>query len=100
MKQKRRTSTSIRKAHSTQTASNHRPKKERTKKQIAIALLKRSKGASLAEIQKAMGWQAHSVRGFLASNAKTVQGYKLISDKPDGMLRRYHLVPIEEVASS
>jgi uncharacterized protein DUF3489 len=27
-------------------------------------------GASLAEIQKAVGWQAHSVRGFLSTAAK------------------------------
>ncbi len=28
-----------------------------TKKQIAVSLLKRSKGASIAEMQRAMGWQ-------------------------------------------
>ncbi len=34
-----------------------------TKKQIALSLLQRSKGASISEMRDAMGWQAHSVRG-------------------------------------
>lgn len=32
-----------------------------------LALLKRANGASLKELMKATGWQAHSVRGFLSS---------------------------------
>jgi hypothetical protein len=35
-----------------------------------VELIGRSKGATLAEIQKATGWQAHSVRGFLSTAAK------------------------------
>ena len=31
-----------------------------------LGLLKRSGGASLKELRKATGWQAHSVRGFLS----------------------------------
>ncbi|MCH8863534.1 MAG: DUF3489 domain-containing protein, partial [Proteobacteria bacterium] len=38
----------------------------KSKKETCIALLKRARGASLADLQKATGWQAHSVRGFLA----------------------------------
>lgn len=36
------------------------------KKAEVIALMKRAKGAKLAEIVKATGWQAHTVRGFIS----------------------------------
>ena len=35
-----------------------------------LALLKRPGGASLQQLQKATGWQAHSVRGFLSGTLK------------------------------
>jgi uncharacterized protein DUF3489 len=34
------------------------------KKAAVIAMMKRAKGATLAEIVEATGWQAHTVRGF------------------------------------
>ena len=63
----------------------------RTKKQIALALLERSKGSSIAEMQNAMGWQAHSVRGFLAGTVKKMPGVTLVSDKTDNGPRRYRI---------
>jgi Protein of unknown function (DUF3489) len=35
-----------------------------------LALIGRSQGATLNEIRKTTGWQAHSVRGFLSTAAK------------------------------
>jgi hypothetical protein len=35
-----------------------------------LALIRRPKGATLPELLKATGWQAHSVRGFLSTAAK------------------------------
>ena len=70
-------------------------KTKKTKKQIGLALLKRSQGASLAEIQKALGWQAHSVRGFLAGTAKKEQGFILSSGQTESKLRRYRLTAVE-----
>ncbi len=62
-----------------------------TKKQIALSLLQRSKGASIAEMQDAMGWQAHSVRGFLAGTVKKMPGVILVSEKPESGPRRYRV---------
>jgi len=36
------------------------------KKAEVIALMKRAKGVTLAEIMKVTGWQAHTVRGFVS----------------------------------
>ena len=69
---------------------------QRTKKQIGIALLKRRNGTHLTEMQKSMGWQSHSVRSFLATTAKTVPDFTLISEKPNGKRRRYRLKPAKE----
>ena len=44
-----------------------KPKADRAnKKAEVIALMKHSKGATLAEIVKATGWQPHTVRGFVS----------------------------------
>ena len=68
-----------------------RRQRQRTKTQIALSLLERSKGASLAEMQNAMGWQAHSVRGFLSSTVRKMPGVILVSDKTANGPRRYHI---------
>ena len=70
-----------------QNASSRR----KTKKQVCIDLLKRPKGASLAELQKATGWQAHSVRGFLSGTVKKMPGVTLVTDIDGGGGRRYRI---------
>jgi hypothetical protein len=81
----------------TTAATNAKPsaprgrQRQRTKKQIALALLERSKGASIAEMQKSMGWQAHSVRGFLAGAVRKMPGVTLISEKAENGSRRYRI---------
>ena len=44
-----------------------KPKADRANKKAAvIALMKRAKGATLAEIMAVTKWQAHTVRGFVS----------------------------------
>ncbi len=62
-----------------------------SKASICIGLLSRKEGASIVELQKATGWQPHSVRGFLSGKINKAAELKLTSEKaPDGV-RRYHV---------
>ena len=56
-----------------------------------VALLQRGKGATLPELMKSTGWQAHSVRGFLAGALKKKLGLKVVSERGDGKVRRYRI---------
>jgi hypothetical protein len=54
-----------------------------TKKAMLLELLNRSEGASVREMMAALGWQSHSVRGYLSSLSK--QGTRIHSfRRPDG----------------
>ena len=55
-----------------------------------LALIGRPKGATLVEITKAVGWQAHSVRGYLSTATKK-RGIKIESVKNDAGERSYKL---------
>ena len=64
--------------------------KSKSKIDLLIARLQRPTGSSIAELAKATGWQAHSVRGAMAG-ALRKKGHNVTSDKVDGV-RRYRLV--------
>ncbi len=68
-----------------------------TKGDKVVALLRRSKGATIAELSKATGWQNHSVRGFLSGTVKKRMGLELLSEKDDKGLRRYRITNAEEI---
>jgi hypothetical protein len=57
----------------------------------ALALISRPKGASLAEIMKATGWQAHSVRGLISGTLGKKLGIKINSAKREDGERVYSL---------
>jgi hypothetical protein len=78
------------------TVPPRRRQRPQTRKRIALSLLERSKGASIAEMQNAMGWQAHSVRGFLAGTVRKMPGVTLVSDKTDNGPRRYRIEAVAE----
>lgn len=59
-----------------------------SKRDAVLKLLRRKRGASLADLMEATGWQAHSVRGFLSGTVKTKLALTLIAEKgKDGVLR-------------
>ena len=64
---------------------------ENSKTNAIVKLLWRQRGASIAEIQKATGWQPHSVRGFLSGTVKKRLGHKLLSERRPGGERRYKI---------
>jgi uncharacterized protein DUF3489 len=54
-------------------------------------MIGRAKGATLAEIMKAAGWQAHSVRGFISTAGKK-HGVTIGSSKDEKGDRVYKIV--------
>ncbi len=81
------------KAASSQRSAPRNPKPAKSsgavKASEVIRLLQRKNGASIAEIQKATGWQPHSVRGFLSGTVKKRLGHDLRSEKTADSARRY-----------
>ena len=68
-----------------------------TKSERITMLLRRAKGASIAEIVGATGWQHHSIRGFISGTVVKRKGLTIASDKTDGE-RRYRIVDAEAVS--
>jgi len=63
-----------------------------TKTAKILALLQRPDGASLKELQKATGWQAHSVRGFISGALKKKMGLGVdFTPRDDNGERAYRL---------
>jgi hypothetical protein len=64
--------------------------REGSKTAQVVAMLQHKNGATLAEIAEKMGWQNHTVRGFMAGAMKKA-GYPVESFKPEGGERTYRL---------
>ena len=56
-----------------------------------IDLLKRPNGATLVEIMKAAGWQAHSVRGFISGTLTKKMGLTVVSINGEDGERNYSI---------
>ena len=65
--------------------------REGSKAAKVMDLLKRPGGATLAELMKSTGWQAHSVRGFLSGTVGKKLGLKLESTKAEDGERTYSI---------
>jgi hypothetical protein len=64
--------------------------REGSKMAQVIALMQRKGGVSISEVMEKMGWQKHTVRGFVAGALKKA-GYTVESFKPEGGERSYRI---------
>jgi hypothetical protein len=80
----------VKKAGRARKAAGNPTAKPSNKKAEVIALMKRAKGATLAEIMKETGWQAHTVRGFV-SILGSKGGEKVESSKSEAGDRVYRI---------
>jgi hypothetical protein len=64
--------------------------REGSKTAQVLAMLQCKNGATLAEIMDKMGWQRHTVRGFMAGAMKKA-GFTVESFKPEGGGRTYRI---------
>lgn len=64
--------------------------REGSKTAQVVALLQRKNGATLEEIMDRMGWQRHTVRGFMAGAMKKA-GYTVESFKSEKGERTYRI---------
>jgi hypothetical protein len=62
-----------------------------SKTEHVLELLKRPNGATLQNLMKATGWQAHSVRGFLSGTVGKKMGLEVMSTKDESGERTYSL---------
>ena len=62
----------------------------RYKTALVIAMLRQKNGATISEIMEKMGWQRHTVRGFMAGAMKKA-GYAVESFKPEDGERTYRI---------
>jgi hypothetical protein len=81
-----------RKAKPTAPAKKAATPERGTKTAKILALLKRPGGASLEQLRKATGWQAHSVRGFLSGTLKKKMGLRVASTKLQDGQRSYRII--------
>ena len=63
--------------------------REFSKKSIVLDLLRRPKGATIAEIAKATNWQNHSIRGFISGSLGKKMGLTVSSVKREDGERVY-----------
>jgi len=54
-------------------------------------MLRRPDGATIEQLSKTLGWQAHSVRGAMSGALKKKQGLSVASEKREDGTRVYRI---------
>ena len=80
-------------------AQDAKPQRRREGTKIAgmISLLSRKDGATIADLVKATGWQAHSVRGAISGALKKKLGLTVTSETIEDRGRVYKIVSPKEI---
>ncbi len=68
------------------------PVRENSKLASMIALLRRREGATIEQMVKSTGWQAHSVRGAMSGVIWKKHGLKVVSEIASNGSRIYRIV--------
>ena len=63
------------------------PPRAPTRTTTLIGLMRAEGGASAADLAAAVGWQAHSVRGFISGTLKKRADLEVVVAKHDGVTR-------------
>ncbi len=82
--------TSTRKQHVAQQQASS-PRKG-TKQEKLIAMLRRKEGATVEQIARALGWQAHTVHGVLSGTIRKRLGLNVVGTDNAGGTRTYRIV--------
>ena len=62
-----------------------------SKGEMIVGLLKQARGATITELTDAIGWQAHSVRGFISGTLKKNRGFLIVRVKGEDGQPRYRI---------
>lgn len=90
-KQKRPTGKNVSAALKPQRATKVAKAKPASKLEQLEAMLRRPDGATIAQLTKALSWQAHSIRGAMSGSLKKKLGLKIAADKVEGADRVYRI---------
>lgn len=69
-----------------------------TRAQTLIDLMRAEAGASATELGAAVGWQVHSVRGFIAGTLKKRSDLTVLAERKDGVTRYRVIAKVEASA--
>ncbi len=94
---KTKTSTRV-KALATEEPTPAVPAPRATRSQTLTDLMRTDAGATAAELGAAVGWQVHSVRGFIAGTLKKRTDLTVLAERKEGVTR-YRVIDTVEASA-